>query len=125
MLLILLACTAGPRERHDTALSTMATDSEAGLYYVTVWLDPNPAVGAQTLIIEPTHAGEAVLGATVTAVPWMPAHDHGVSDASAVVEEEGSYTVSWTWPMAGLWEVTIDIDGEPGADSVVFAIDVE
>lgn len=126
LLRLLLGCTAATSP-HDSAGAplVLSTESVAGRYDVSAVFDPFPTVGPQSLALAITEHAERVAGATVTVLPWMPAHDHGVSDASDVHEADGTYMVTWTWPMAGAWEVTVTVDADEGIDSVVLGVDVE
>ena len=58
--------------------------------------------------------------------PWMPEHGHGVNEPPVVtVASDGTFVAEWSYSMPGLWEVTIEIEGEPGVDAAVVAYDVE
>ena len=126
LLRLLLGCTAATSP-HDSPAGplVLAAGSVAGTYDVSAVFDPAPTVGPQSLALAITEDAEPVAGATVTVLPWMPAHDHGVSDASDVRGTDGIYTVTWTWPMSGAWDVTVTVDADEGVDSVVLRVDVE
>jgi hypothetical protein len=66
--------------------------------------------------------GAGVVGATMTATPFMPDHQHG-SPIEVVITDKGGglYELSPVnlW-MPGLWQTTIEVSG-PTSDSVVYS----
>lgn len=123
-LLSLLACATSD----DDSAASGALLSEAGLYSLVVAMSPDPpTVGDSTLTVDlhDAETDQLVTGATLQVTPWMPDHDHGISDAPEVVEDGGVYTVRFAYSMPGSWELTFDIDGSPGVDSAVLAVEVE
>jgi hypothetical protein len=81
--------------------------SASGALSVAVWWSPaQPTVGydaAQLAITDQT--GAPVSGATLTAVPWMPAHGHGASVQAAITETTpGVYVATpLDFYMSGAW----------------------
>ena len=76
-----------------------------------------------------TDMGGAPLDATITVTPMMPDHGHGTPVEAVVTpsaDTPGEYEISpINLFMAGLWEVTLDLDLSEASDSVVFAFCVE
>ncbi len=110
--LTLLAC--GPASDPGGALTTAT--SNAGLYQLSVFTDPQPPVrgvlSARLVLTDPKGAPAGGLQLTVT--PWMPQHGHGSSVEPQVSEPEpGTYQVTNLYlPMAGIWQLRTTIHGE-------------
>lgn len=118
MLRLLLACAAS--EDTEAVTWSIEGNTEGAVHAYRLELDPPPVVGAVTATLH-TEAG-----VTVSLLPWMPAHEHGVSDQTAIVEEEaGVYTTGWTWPMAGEWELQLGIEGADGAGTATIDVVVD
>lgn len=120
---MLLACGSG----EDTSSGTLAVETNAGLYQINIAYAPDPpVVGETTWTMELSTDAGGVAGAIWTITPWMPAHEHGVSEAPEVVDQNaGSYTATWSYPMAGSWEITLEIEANDGTDSVVVDQEVQ
>ena len=92
--------------------------------FVSVEPDP-PALDDNDWVVAITDgAGEAAEDLTILATPWMPDHGHGtpIEVVVAATENPGEYSLSpVNLFMAGLWQVTLEIDGEGGQDSIMFA----
>ena len=76
-------------------------------------LEPEaPVVGDNTWRVGVTRAGEALAGARLSVVPWMPDHRHASTKVVRVSEAEaGSYVLSPVYlGMLGYWEVGITIE---------------
>jgi hypothetical protein len=72
-----------------------------------------PAVGpvAPTVSLSGEDGGP-LLGAALAVEAYMPEHGHGPADPPVVSERgDGVYDASWTFPMAGTWDVTLTVDG--------------
>ncbi len=74
-----------------------------------------------------TDDGEPVVGAEVTAMPFMPSMGHGSTEDPAVEEQEdGQYLVTdIVYTMKGEWTLTIDVETDSAEDSFVLFYDVE
>lgn len=99
--------------------------TEAGLYDVHFVVPGPVTAGRQTATAEVWHEGERV-PAELDLDAYMPAHVHGMGPNPIVTElETGLYDVSWTWPMAGAWQVMLTVDSVDGEDAAVFDVGVE
>lgn len=115
MLWGLLACADD-----EVAQTLFEGASDDGAVAWVLDFGAEPAVGSAEVDLEQTDAEGAPLEAVPTIEPWMPEHGHGVSDAVAVEDLGGGlFHATWTWPMAGTWEVRLDVDGHGGAVDVV------
>lgn len=67
-------------------------------------------------------AGTDVPGARIAVTPWMPEHNHGVSEKPAVTDRGGgAYTVdNILFIMTGWWELTFEVAKGDLADKVIF-----
>ncbi len=98
--------------------------SASGALSVAVWWSPaQPTVGydaGQLAITD--QAGAPVTGATLTVVPWMPAHGHGASVQATITETApGVYAATpLDFYMSGAWVLRTRIqragDGEASID---------
>ena len=131
-----LALAAGCHDHdHDHDDSMLVGDGETHTddltYHLMLTSSPDPlVVGDVTLdimVMDAANGHAGVTGATLEVTPFMPDMDHGIGVAPQVMEMsmEGMYQATWEYSMSGRWEVTIDIEAEPGNDSVVVAHDVE
>lgn len=99
--------------------------TEAGLYDVHFVVPGPVTAGRQTATAEVWHDGERV-SAELELDAYMPAHVHGMGPNPIITElETGLYDVSWTWPMAGAWQVMLTVDSVDGEDAAVFDVGVE
>jgi len=66
--------------------------------------------------------GKDIPGAAITVTPWMPEHNHGVSEQPVVTERGGgAYSVdNVLFIMTGWWEVTFQVRRGESEDTVVF-----
>ena len=122
MLLVALACEAPTDTAPDGPLV-----SDEGIYELVLTHTPDPPVaGDTTLLVELSAADAAVEGATLSVEPWMPAHDHGISEVPEVTDDGGGlYTATFAYSMAGTWELYFDISADPGVDTAVATVEVE
>ncbi|HVT08890.1 MAG TPA: FixH family protein [Polyangia bacterium] len=98
--------------------------SASGALSVAVWWSPaQPTVGyAAGQLAITDQAGAPVAGATLTVVPWMPAHGHGASVQATITETApGVYTATpLDFFMSGAWVLRTRIqrsgDGESPVD---------
>ncbi|MES1210447.1 MAG: FixH family protein [Pseudomonadota bacterium] len=106
--------------------------SASGALSIAVWWSPaQPTVGydaGQLAITDQT--GAPVSGATLTVVPWMPAHGHGASVQATITETApGVYAATpLDFYMSGAWvlrtriqragdgDASIDDTGQPRVD---------
>ncbi len=106
--------------------------SASGALSIAVWWSPAPpTVGydaSQLAITDQT--GAPVSGATLTIVPWMPAHGHGASVQPTVQETApGVYVATPVdFYMAGTWQLRTRIqragDAAPLDDTAQPGVDV-
>jgi hypothetical protein len=102
--------------------------TDAGLYDLLLEPSADPWTAGEPISLDVTveHKGEPVEGATLFVEPWMPDHGHGISDPPSVRElGNGTYQASWAFSMPGAWELTIDVQAEPGSDTAVVRYDVQ
>lgn len=113
---LLVACAQQP-ETNALLLTT-----EGGSFDVEVSFTPDPpAVGEVTMTLAVVDANGAPAEAAVAVDPWMPEHSHGVADPPVVTSTEpGVYTATWVCPMAGEWQLTIDVDDDTAVADVAF-----
>jgi hypothetical protein len=115
-------------ERYFDGISKV---SASGRYTVTiVSSDPAPpSKGDNSLVLQVTEEGSAVVDASVLVSPFMPHHDHGTSPADyagAPVEDGLVELPAFYLFMPGYWEYTVAITGADGVgDSVVFSFCVD
>lgn len=122
--LLLAACVED--EDVDNGPEGLPTDN--GLYLLDLVMNPDPpTAGPAALDIVLSDAdGAPVSGATITVVPWMPEHDHGVMGDVLVTDAgQGACAASWDYPMSGTWELTIEVEGAPGSDGLEVDVDVQ
>lgn len=102
-------------------------NSEQGNYHIIV-----------EAITKPLKVGKNILKLTVVnrenmkpakklfieVIPWMPKHEHGVTDIPIVKEiSEGEYLIDGlSFSMPGNWEVYLKIKGNGKDDSAVFDV---
>ena len=75
--------------------------------------------------VELTAGDKPVVGATVSVVGGMPAHDHGLPTRPRITEDlgEGSYRLEgMRFHMNGDWEVSIEIEADGKTDTVVITL---
>lgn len=123
-LAVLAGCAPGA-----APVSPDAIETDDGLYLIDLAATPDPVVAGEEseLMMHVMNLGdeEHVQGAVVGVDPFMPEHGHGIEDDVEVTEPQmGMYVAAWTYTMSGYWEVTIDVDADAGADSVVVGYDV-
>jgi hypothetical protein len=109
-------------------LDPASVTTRDGIYRLHLALEPSPpAAGvAVSLSLEVQAGGASVEGAQLDIEPWMPAHDHGLTGTLVTTERgDGGYLAEWIFPMAGYWEVRINIDGDAGEDDATVAYEVE
>lgn len=111
------------QESHDGGLIT-----DAGLYELMVEMEPDPPTAGDatlTVMVHDADSGDMLMGSTLEVTPMMPQHGHGVADPPLVVEDAGIYTVTFAYSMPGDWELTFDVSGELGDDSLVMDVEVQ
>ncbi|MCA9488668.1 MAG: FixH family protein [Myxococcales bacterium] len=116
MLFALLAC-AEPQT--ETIPAVFEGTSEDGVVTWVLDFGTDPIVGDAEVVLTQSIDG-LPLEVEPAIEPWMPDHGHGVSEPP-VVEDlgGGEYAATWTWSMAGAWEVRLEADGHEGAIDVV------
>ena len=122
-------CTAETRD-DEFMIGLSKTGTTATVTLVAA--DPVPPIlGDNSWTLAITDAGgEPITDAQITTVmPMMPDHGHGTSVAAEVTatDNPAEFVVSpVNLFMAGLWEITLDLDlGDGATDQVVFAFCVE
>ncbi len=112
----------------DYAVGLSKTGTTVSVTFVSA--DPAPpALDDNSWVVSVTDLGGAPIeGAEVTVTPRMPDHGHGTPVVAEVTAgtNAGEYMINpVNMFMAGLWEVTMTLDGEGLADEVVFSFCVE
>ncbi len=127
---IALTLLAGCAQTDDPPAAPGSALTDKGLYSLVLQHsdEPYPAGTPVALIaaISDEADGQPVLGAGFTVVPFMPDMGHGIPDDPVIDEgEEGVYTATWTFSMAGAWELDLEIDAAAGVDGVTLSYDVQ
>jgi hypothetical protein len=132
----LAGCGAGaPPMAADLSFAgppALTVASASGALSIAVWWSPpHPTVGYDACQLAVTdQSGAPVPGATLTVVPWMPAHGHGASVQPAVTEASpGVYVATpLDFFMSGTWELRTRIargaDGSTLDDTAQPTVDV-
>lgn len=122
---LLVACGA---EEAEAPLAPSSVETESGMYVLelTPSADPWLAGEAVSLEIEVRADGEPTADAALVVTPTMPAMGHGV-EQDPVVEAlgDGRFTASWTYSMAGYWELELDVTAAQGQDVAVVGYEVQ
>lgn len=121
------ACTPVPPEA-KVLVAPNSVDTLDGSFHLLLEAVPQPYVAGRNsvLMVMVESEGEVDSTASMTVQPWMPDHDHGISPGPTVtVAEDGRLQADWMFSMPGRWELTLDIDGAAGSDTVVVAYDVD
>ncbi len=124
------ACGAGGAEGPPSFAEapTTALSSLAGHFHVLERTSPSPVVrGLNAFEVEVRDAdGAPVVGALLSATPWMPAHGHGTSVVPSIVDEGGGvYEIDEVlFYMPGRWELRTEIAQAGASDLVVATFDV-
>jgi hypothetical protein len=119
-----IGCINDPRAMTYTADMMLTMTATQKLKFELVNSMPGPPVkGNNTWQVKLLDANnQPVTGAMIKVTPFMPDHGHGTSVVPQVTPMGDGYTVTPLYLfMAGLWQVTIEVDSSPaGADSAVF-----
>lgn len=113
-------CGDGPLDELTASLSR--TTTEGGYEVVIVSATPAPPdVGFNDWVVEVDGADD------VGVRPWMPLHGHGSPQAVYPgVLDDGQWRVTgMELTMAGLWELTVQVDGDAGPDEALFRFCLE
>jgi hypothetical protein len=124
----LISCSTDVRAQVYTA--NMVQMGAAGTFkFVLVQADPSPpSKGTNVWSLRVTDASQnAVSGATIDVVPFMPDHGHGTSVTPVVTPAaDGGYTISSLYLfMPGIWRVTINVESGAVKDSAMFFFCIE
>jgi hypothetical protein len=122
-----LACMASGRgESYVVGLEHQGTGGAVNFQLMSAMPAP-PAFSKNTWIIQINTlsggvVGGPVTGASITVTPFMPDHQHGTLRVQVeAMPDAGQYKLTpidmW---MAGLWEITIDVQAGPVRDSTVY-----
>ncbi len=118
-----VACTGG-----QTYAAGMEVSGTAGLRVALESAEPAPPARFDNhWIVRLSDAAGAVEGATLTVVPFMPAHQHGTSKPVVVTPMGGGrYDLAPVnlW-MPGLWEVRIAVTSGALTDRIVFSFCID
>lgn len=106
--------------------------TEQGLYFVSIDFKGVPVkVGNNSMkLFIGDHRSKAPLKEKldIEIVPWMPAHEHGISKLPIIKElGKGEYSVEQlNLSMPGLWEIYVRINkGKKGEDTAVFNVNIK
>jgi hypothetical protein len=135
LVLLVTACVcacggddaADPSTASVDASSPQVVVTESGRFATTLsWSSGVPVKGNNRVELRLTTRDNApISGATVTLLPWMPAHAHGTSVKPTVVETApGVFSATSVYLyMAGQWQLRIGISGSID-DSAIATYDV-
>ena len=116
------APTPPPPELTFTGSPDATVTSDSGALAIALWWSPvQPTVGYDASQLAITDAsGAPVAGATVTIVPFMPAHGHGASVLPTVTESSpGVYVATpLDFYMSGTWQLRTRIQGAGDAAQI-------
>ena len=123
-LLQLLTSAPAGAEIKKHYQESLAAQGEQGVYSLEL-IPPKEGLmmGVNNLeIILHDAGGRDVPGAKIAVTPWMPEHNHGVTEKPVVTDRGGgAYTVeNLLFIMTGWWELTFDISKGDLSDTVVF-----
>jgi hypothetical protein len=121
----LVACgssgDAAPADRLDPG-ETLALPSKHGLTESHLTTDGAIAEGPNNAFLVAFDPGGTEL---VGASAFMPVHGHGTPKKIQIAPTESGYRVyDVAFPMAGLWNVTLDVKVGEDADTLEFNVDV-
>lgn len=137
---LLAACSSQPTQSDDTPVdcSTVTNadtfvvglpkDGAAGAFYFQLMsaMPSPPARGDNTWVLQVNAMsngvpGNPVSGASLTVVPFMPAHQHGagIDVQVTAMTDPGTYKLEPVnlW-MPGVWDTTITVNGTPSDQAV-------
>lgn len=116
----LLACAS-----NDVPLNPEMVSTDSYMVHLTPSSAPFSMGEEVTLGMHVTQEDAGVAGLTVDVEPFMPDMGHGISTGVVITEMEmgdpGMYEATFTFSMAGYWELTLDVDGE----TAIVGYDVE
>ncbi len=125
---LLVACGPEGTAEEQVELNPSEVETDAGVFsiHLTPSSDPFASGDSMELGLHVMFEDVGVENAVVVVTPFMPDMGHGVDDQPTVTEGDmGMYTATWTYSMAGYWEVTIEVDASEGVDTVTVAYEVE
>jgi hypothetical protein len=96
--------------------------------FILVSSDPAPpAINNNSWTLKILEAGgNAVTGAQLTVVPYMPDHRHGTTVPTITPQSDGTYSVTLiNLFMTGLWQVTVTAMSGGTTDSAMFSFCVQ
>lgn len=124
LLLLLLAGSATGAEVKKHYEESVVAEGEKGVFTVEM-IPPREGlmmgVNSIELILHDA-GGSDVPGAEIAVTPWMPEHNHGVSEKPVVTDRGGgAYTVeNILFTMTGWWELTVEVSKGDLSDSAIF-----
>ncbi|MEO8800946.1 MAG: FixH family protein [Polyangiaceae bacterium] len=123
-----LCATDSRAEAFSAGMEQMGSSGALGVKLTSI--DPNPVFKGDNdwKVTVVDASGNAVVGATITAKPFMPDHGHGSSIVPTVTEAGGgSYDVNHlNLFMPGIWQVTFAVTTAAGVhDAAVFTFCVD
>ncbi len=127
--LSMAGCAADDAEDTDIPTNPAEVETEEGAFviHLTPGSDPFKAGEEIELGLHVMVDDMGVSGATLSLTPFMPDMGHGMDETPAVTEGDmmGMFTATWTFPMAGLWEVEIEVETADDTDAATVAYEVE
>jgi hypothetical protein len=123
LLAVLVPLAAGGADIVKHYENSVIAEGETGAFSIEVLLPkegPLMGVNAFEFIVH-DREGKDVPGASVSVTPWMPEHNHGVSEKPVVTDRGGgAYTVgNVLFIMTGWWELTFAVRLADREDTVV------
>jgi len=115
--LLFLACAACSSASGPTPAGSFPVTLHSASGELELVLDStagSPTVGTDAIEITVTRAGDggSLDGLDLTAVPWMPAMDHGTSSPTVTPQGGGKFVVSNLYfYMPGVWELKLGFTG--------------
>ena len=121
MLAFLLGCA----QLADPVLASGELASDEGLYDIAhTHLPDPPEVGEAQVLLEVSADGP-LDDLALELEPWMPAHDHGLSDPVDLVDlGDGRWEASFAYTMSGTWELRVSLSSALGDDIATIPVEV-
>ncbi|MDP2312903.1 MAG: FixH family protein [Pseudomonadota bacterium] len=115
MVLLLTACAAVP----EPAAAGEPIASDGALYTMTLAFSPDPPVAGDALLTV-----DVPDATSITLEGAMVGMDHGLTEEPVITGGDGHWEIDAYFAMSGTWQLTFELDGEPGPDSLTTSVDI-